>query len=260
MLSFVQVIHARSACIIIHGTWAQGESWYQRDGAFFKSVQRTNQELGLVDEVISFAWSGKLSYQCQRQAAESLVGLMQSYHEIILIGHSHGASVAMIASQMLGQAKQVGCVVPIIKKLYALGVPVELDVSIAPDMQVVECCINLFSFGDYIQTVNGAYQRTFERGQKVVNISVTVNGLHPSHGALHDAVVGKDLLKIPEFFGYCDLGNFEHFDYSQPGHINFFDYDLPEYFIESDQKALIELDKKVQWMVTMAFFRKKLAE
>ncbi len=257
ILFFVQFLSATCACIIIHGTWASNESWYQSQGNFFKAVQRCVQETKIVDEVVSFCWSGKLSYYFQLQAAQELQKLIELYDFVILVCHSHGATVGIIASQLLCQNKSNHFK---IKKFYALGVPVDPGMQIYPDMSVIEKFYNLFSFGDFIQPVHGVYERSFTPHERLVNISIMLQDNHPSHAELHHAMIGKDLLKIDEYFADCILGGFENFLFNQSGQIQFFEYDVPKYFKQHDQQSLLELDKQVQWMMTMAFFRNQKHE
>jgi hypothetical protein len=144
-----------------------------------------------------------------------------------------------------------------IKKFFALGVPVDCSAQFYPDMKMIEKFYNLFSFGDVVQTVNGAHLRSFAVHERLANISVMVNDGHPSHCELHDEVIGKELLKIEDFFADRNLGNFNNFELgAQPGKIQFFDQELPLYSVQHEQQSLLELDKKAQWMMNMAFFRK----
>ena len=94
-------VYTKSACIIIHGTWAQNETWYRPSGNFFEAVKSCNQELCFVDEIVSFSWSGKLGYLAQLQAAQNLAELIDLYDFVILIGHSQGVTVGIIASQII---------------------------------------------------------------------------------------------------------------------------------------------------------------
>ena len=82
-----------------------------------------------------------------------------------------------------------------------------------------------------------------------------VKGENRSNGELHHAIIGRDLLKIDDYFASRGLGNFDNFCCNQPGMIQFFAYEVPIYQTQPDQTALLELDKKAQWMMTMAFFR-----
>lgn len=247
-------LYTKSACIIIHGTWASGESWYQPQGDFFQSVQRVAQELQIVDEVIPFSWSGKLSYHDQYQAAQSLVLIIELYDFVYLIGHSHGATVGIVASQILGQKnqKKYGN----IKKFYAIGCPVDLAGEIYPDMYVIEYFYNLFSFGDYIQPANDVYGRCFDFHERIANISVIFeHDTHPTHTQLHHAIIGKELLKIHHYFAEKCLGNFKNFVCAQPAVIQFFEHAVPEYAADNNQKELLALDIKTRWMMNLALFR-----
>lgn len=248
-------LYARSACIIIHGTWAKDESWYQSHGDFFKSVNRCNKELVCVDEVISFSWSGKLGYVFQYEAACDLIKIIEKYDSVILIGHSHGVTVGIIASQLMStiSTPRKDCLKII--KFYALGVPIDSTMSIYPNMSVIGTFFNLFSFGDYVQPVNDIYVRCFAYHERIVNISVTLCGLYPSHSQLHDPIIGKDILKIYEYFTDRCLGNFENFCYIYPAVINFYEYDVPTYDELLDMAAKLDLDKKARWMMNMALFR-----
>jgi hypothetical protein len=248
-------LYTKSACIIIHGTWAKDENWYQPSGDFFKSVNRCVKELTCVDEVISFSWSGKLGYFFQHEAARDLVKIIEKYESVILIGHSHGVTVGIIASQIMATCHSNRKDYPKIIKFYALGVPVDLTMSVYPDMSVIGTFFNLFSFGDYVQPVNDVHARCFACHERIANIEVKLCGLYPSHSQLHDSIIGKDLLKIEQYFAQRCLGNFENFCCNRPGIINFHEHDLPTYEQHPDMEAQLELDKKARWMMNLALFR-----
>ena len=72
ILCTIDTLYTKSAGIIIHGTWATTESWYRPGGDFFHEIEIANKYLDLVDEIISFSWSGKLGYPEQLIAAQSL--------------------------------------------------------------------------------------------------------------------------------------------------------------------------------------------
>lgn len=248
-------MYTNSACVIIHGTWASSESWYTARGDFFKSVARCAQELKIVDEVIPFSWSGKLGYASQLEAAQDLATIVDQYDWVILIGHSHGVTVGILCSIIVGQKNSDVANSYKIAKFYALGVPVDLTRQIYPDMSVVGKFYNLFSFGDYIQTVNGAHERCFAPHQRLVNLAILIHDDHPSHSQLHHPIIGKDILKIEEYFARRCLGNFENFCCNTSGQIIFSKHDLPQYKVQEDQKSLLELDKKALWLMTMTLFR-----
>ena len=254
-LHHVSTLYTKSACIIIHGTWAKDESWYKPQGDFFKSIQSCNLELGFIDEIVCFSWSGKLGYPAQVEAAQELAKKIQQYDFVILIGHSHGVTVGILASKILAQNISNQARFFKIAKFYSLGCPVDMTGQIYPDMSVVGKFYNLFSFGDYVQPINLSCDRCFPYHERVVNISVMLQKEYPNHSQLHHAAIAKNILKIEEYFANKKLQNFENFSFNFPGMISFFDHDLPLYEIQHDQKKLLDLDKKVHWLATMAFFR-----
>lgn len=254
ILFFWCSMYAKSSCVLVHGTWAQGESWYRPSGDFFESIKNCNEELKVVDEVISFSWSGKLGYPAQLQAAQDLAKLILEYDWVILIGHSHGATVGMISSHIISASSTNGNKSGKIKKFYALGVPVDESIVI-PDMTVIKKLYNLFSFGDLVQTVNGTCDRIFSHHDRIVNISLQFCDLHPSHMQLHHPAFGMYLLKIEEFFAENGIGNFQNFIFSSPGMIHFFSYQSPRYEIQQDQMMLLKIDKRMHQLMTLAFFR-----
>ena len=254
-LNTSSTLYTKSACIIIHGTWAKDESWYKPHGDFFKSVQSCNFELGLVDEIVSFSWSGKLGYPAQVEAAQELAKKIEVYDFVILIGHSHGVTVGILASKIIAQSISRKINFFKVAKFYALGCPVDMTREIYPDMSVVGKFYNLFSFGDYVQPINLSCDRCFAQSDRIVNISVMFQKEHPNHSQLHHPSIAKNILKIEEYFSNKKLQNFEKFTFNFPGMISFFDHELPVYEIQHDQKRLLDLDKKVHWLATMAFFR-----
>lgn len=247
-------MYTKSACIIIHGTWAQNETWYRPTGGFFEAVKSCNNEIKIVDEIVSFSWSGKLGYPAQVEAAQDLVKFIELYDFVILIAHSHGATVGMIASHIIFENNTAGNKKSEIDKFYALGVPVD-ETTVIPHMYVIKKFYNIFSFGDFIQTVNGNCDRAFSAYERMVNISVQFDSLHPSHTQLHHPAFGIWLLKIEDFFAQKQIGNFEKFNFLKPGTICFSSYRHPIYSVQEDQYALLELDKKIHKWATTAFFR-----
>lgn len=257
ILFFQITVYTRSACIIIHGTWAQNETWYRPFGEFFQAVQSTAQELAIVDEVIPFSWSGQLGYLAHLQAAQELETCINQYDWVILIAHSHGATVGMISCQNLFDHCTNGNNFGKVKKFYALGVPV-LESTITPSMKIIEKFYNLFSFGDLVQTVNGTCERRFCMQERLINLSVQLFDLHPSHSQLHHPAIGKDLLKIDEYLMNKRLQGFENFDFNRSAAICFYPYKLPVYKEQLNQDSLIQADKDAHRLATLAFFRHKI--
>ena len=99
---------------IIHGTWAANGSWWQPGGDFFTyltkmlpNLQRTpplppappwDAPYGAPDE---FRWSGGYSDAARALAANELAQWVSNHNAqgLDLITHSHGGSVAMLATQ-----------------------------------------------------------------------------------------------------------------------------------------------------------------
>lgn len=246
-------LYTKSACIIVHGTWAKNASWYRPSGEFFEMIKRSNNELGVVDDILSFTWSGKLGYSAQLQAAYELVEMINQYDFVILIAHSHGSTVGMIASQVIFEKFSNCDTFSKIKKFYSLGVPVNTSIA-KPNMHVIYKFYNLFSFGDMIQTVNGVYNRVFPQEGRVYNLSVELSGKSPGHTQLHDVILACSMLYIDEHYKQNVQNGFDLFD-NQPGKIAFYQNKLPEYSYLHDLDDLLKVDKQAHALSTLAFFR-----
>ncbi len=88
--------------ILVHGTFGLDSTWYRPGGKFYKTLEQHATTLN--QKLVPFTWSGKLSDKARIQAAESLAALILSYPKdepIILIGHSHGGNVIILASRLL---------------------------------------------------------------------------------------------------------------------------------------------------------------
>jgi len=256
-LSTQNTQYTKSAGIIIHGTWAKNESWYQVGGDFFHEIEIANNYLQLVDEIISFSWSGKLGYPEQLLAAKKLTEKILEYDFVILIGHSHGVTVGILSSMMLGKNNSIGNNNSKIKKFYALGVPVDSESSIYPDMSAIDSFYNLFSFGDIIQRVHGLHERVFMPHERITNIAIQIDDLHPNHSKLHHPVVGKHLLAIPDMYQLQKIGNWQNFLSNHPAEILFYSYKFPEYRLCKNQAKTLETDKVSFELMQYAFFRTK---
>lgn len=177
-----------SLCIIIHGTWAQNESWAQPGGDFFENIRAI---VPYDTELLSFSWSGKNSHSERVKAAERLATLINATPRttsITIIAHSHGANVAFLASQKLTHGR--------IDKLFALGAPIDCA-RCKPNMKAIGGLYNLFSFGDPVQTVSGYFERILPAHQRCTNMRLMLNGTNPNHAQLHAPTVGLWLTQIP---------------------------------------------------------------
>jgi|GEM_PF-658564 len=250
------MVYTRSACIVIHGTWAQGAAWYQPGGDFFEAIARSARELNIVDEVVPFSWSGKLGYRSHVQAALLLLKKIMEYDFVILVAHSHGATVGILASKLLAEKISVGNYLPKISRFYALGVPVDPTGVIYPDMLVIENFYNLFSLGDLVQPVQGMYERCFREHERIANIAIMLDDIYPLHTQLHHATIGKYLLKIPDFYMQNDCNNFKIFQHMMPAEIIFYHHQNPTYALQPNRDFLLQLDKAASSLMDNAFLRK----
>ena len=86
--------------MLIHGTFARSNAWYQPPGGDFWSYFQGNVRGDLYAQNDFYRWSGGYSDGARALAADQLVTWITSRNEngISLVPHSHGGSVAMLAS------------------------------------------------------------------------------------------------------------------------------------------------------------------
>ncbi|MBI3669659.1 MAG: hypothetical protein HY237_07770 [Acidobacteria bacterium] len=95
---------ARSAeadtTLLVHGTWARNNSWWQPGGDFHTYVLQ-NVRSDLYSQQDRFEWSGGYSDDARALAAHDLWAWVDDRSEqgLDLITHSHGGSVAMLANK-----------------------------------------------------------------------------------------------------------------------------------------------------------------
>ena len=246
------VVQCNTVFIIIPGTWAYQGTWYKPGGNFFEALSHSAQTLDM--EVVTYYWSFKNSYADRLEAATNLVLFLQRYSKetnIILVSHSHGSNVAIIASKLLGnyvQKKHIygsmphGCCV--IKAIYALGTPVDPD-AYMPDMYVVKSFYHFFSFSDFIQPVFGMFERIFPEHPRIANIAITIDNREPNHTELHAPCIGTWLPYIHKKLAKQGIGNFESFAFPVPAYIHFYTDKHPEYCIDHLRSALLVTDQKL---------------
>lgn len=257
-LFFQSTMYTKSSCIIIHGTWASSCSWYQSGGDFFDPIARMIEQTAIVDELVSFSWSGNLGLQAHEKAAKDLCHLICQYDSVILIGHSHGATVGIVASMNLGKINSSRKYFGKIKKFYALGVPVDPQRIVYPDMNVIQHFYNIFSFGDLVQPLQGVFDRIFVQHDRCTNIAVVFDThTHPSHSQLHHPVIAKHLLCIPEIYQQLGVGNFDKFQHAVAAEINFLSNGSVSYRHQTEQLDLLRIDKIALELQQLAFFRNK---
>jgi|GEM_PF-1300790 len=91
---------ATSTSLLIHGTWASSEKWWQPGGDFHNYYKNTCDHY-LYSGNDRFEWSGSYSDRARWLGAFDLVNWIRQkgLTNLNLIGHSHGANITMLASQ-----------------------------------------------------------------------------------------------------------------------------------------------------------------
>jgi len=238
--------------IIIHGTWSCDAAWYVPGGDFFEAVQKAANAYN--DKVIPFRWSGALSHTGRVVAAEALAQLIASYPanvRIVLIAHSHGGNVALMALNKLGAAGYHDHVAA----LYTLGTPVYKP-PIPINLHVLGYLYNFISFADLVQPVVGCFEREQATHPRIVNCCVTINGYEPDHVGLHDPIIGRWIFYLEQqhcmerITTACDLFEVE------PRVIHFFDDQSPRIEVCLDWELRIEQERAVNDRLWSAITKK----
>ncbi len=85
---------------LVHGTWARSSDWWQPGGDFFEYLKGGPRPdvYGAADR---YSWSGGYSDGARSLAADDLVSWVSGHQlgGLDIIAHSHGANVAMLATQ-----------------------------------------------------------------------------------------------------------------------------------------------------------------
>jgi len=218
-----------TVAILIHGTWGSNSRWHQPGNIFYETIK--SHLLKEQIKLISFNWSGKLCYIKRQEAGVNLANLIHSYPastNFILISHSHGGNVGIIASQILTTPDQI-------KSFYSLGLPIDTQ-NYLPNMQVVQNFYHIFSFGDIHQTVFGMHERIFPNLKGVYNINVEVNGIRPQHEDLHVIQIAKWLLEIDQV-----IKNFKN--HSNHFFVKLYDNCKPAITLDNQIKQKLDYDK-----------------
>jgi hypothetical protein len=89
-----------STWMLVHGTWAQRELWWQPGGDFHQYFG-TNVRPDLYAAPDRFSWSGGYSHAARLAGAAGLRAWAATHqlNNLELVTHSHGGSVAMVATQ-----------------------------------------------------------------------------------------------------------------------------------------------------------------
>jgi YD repeat-containing protein len=82
--------------VVIHGTFAEGQTWARPGGAFFEYIVKTLKDR----VVVSFQWGGGDSHGARVSAAQALATRIRRYQfkageQLNIVAHSHGGNVAI---------------------------------------------------------------------------------------------------------------------------------------------------------------------
>jgi hypothetical protein len=239
--------------IIVHGTWAQHETWAQPGGDFFEQVwtslhcekynDNSKAPHPVLISIASLSWSGKNDHAERCKAAQKLaatITTLPSTTKITLIAHSHGANICFLASQLLATSSYR------IQTLYALGAPID-NARYLPNMHVIKKLYNLFSFGDPVQTVSGCFERALAYHPQIHNIALTCNGQRPDHAELHAPLVAHWLTALPKLSSQVALNTTNSFYNSNTNFysLDLFDNKQPLYYTNSKLPIYLENEKKL---------------
>jgi pimeloyl-ACP methyl ester carboxylesterase len=234
-----------SVFILIHGTWGAECSWYAPNGDFFNALETTVSEKDSV--VVSFRWSGGCGHESRLKAAQSLVKLIKTYDvdmAIFIVAHSHGGTVAVLASHILAEEADNK---HRIRALFTLGTPVMSNYL--PNMKIIHYLYNLFSFEDLVQPVLGISSREYPEHKRIANLRVIINGKEPDHTGMHHPIIGKWIAYLHQYFKQYLHGKDIIHHISEPSIVYFNEDKAPEYAHDERRNDLMERDRQLSVLI-----------
>ena len=181
--------------IIIHGTFASKALWYKPGGDFYETLKKN---IPYHSTLVPFVWSGENNHAARVQAAHRLIHLIKQHpnHDYHLIGHSHGGTIACLASTILAQEKSTIT----LTELIILGMPIHESWA-QPAMTHITMLYNVFSYGDLIQPYGNACSRIFATyHKKICNIQCTIDHFYPNHSQLHMPIIAAHIPRYKKYF------------------------------------------------------------
>ncbi len=227
---FTCPVASNRVAILIHGTWGLNSAWHQPGDLFYETLKTCLAQAKI--KLINFNWSGKLCYTKRAAAGLNLANLINSYPantRFIIISHSHGGNVGIVACNQLTTKNQI-------EAFYSLGLPVD-KINYLPNMQVIQNFYHIFPFGDIHQTALGIHERVFASQPRVYNINIEINKTKPQHENLHGLQIAKWLLEIDKI-----IKNFKN--PSNHFFAKFNNNQAPEITIDSQIQAKLDYDQR----------------
>jgi hypothetical protein len=135
--------------LLVHGTWAVGQPWWQPGGDFHAYVLNEVRP-DLYSAADRFEWSGGYSDAARAQGGTSLLDWITGHQldGLDLFTHSHGGSVAMLATQA---GANIG-------ELVLLSCPAHED-KYMPDFGRVAKAVSIRVHADLVILADGGRQR-----------------------------------------------------------------------------------------------------
>ena len=163
--------------MLVHGTWARGNSWWQPGGNFHSYILN-NVRNDLYSQPDRFDWSGAWSDQARSIAAARLEEWVTAHNlgGLDLICHSHGGSVAM-------ESGKTGL---LLNQLVLLSCPVHTE-KYLPDFSRVNDVVSVRVKLDLVILADGGGQRYRVDGIRENKLPIWFN-----HAASHDPDVWRD--------------------------------------------------------------------
>lgn len=185
-------VKARQQWIVVHGTYATKAKWYRQGGDFYEELKAA---LPVTDQVHSFSWSGGITHKARLKAAQELVIFLETHiaqtDTLNIVGHSHGATVAMLAARILKEKNSPYH----ISKLFTLATPISTEFC-KPDMEAIDYLFNIFSFGDLVQPIFGRFKRIYTEHTQIWNIEIKRDEVTLDHSDLHSPEIAHLLPQL----------------------------------------------------------------
>lgn len=164
--------------LLVHGTWAAGEPWWQPGGDFHSYVL-SDVRPDLFSAGNRFEWSGGYSDAARASAGVDLNNWVnsQGLDGLQIFAHSHGGSVAMLTTH---NGTNMG-------KLVLLSCPVHED-KYMPDFNRAPDVVSIRVHADLVILADGGRQRFRDNRIRENVLSCWFN-----HSLTHDPKTWKDL-------------------------------------------------------------------
>ncbi len=163
--------------LLVHGTFARNEPWWRRGGDFYSYLLNQGVRPDLYAGQDPFEWSGAYSDAARAIAADELKNWVGGHNiqKPYLITHSHGGSVAMLASQ---NGLEIG-------PLALLSCPVHFP-KYMPDFNRVGKIVSIHVKFDWVILLDGGGQRFNHPKIKEIVLPIWFD-----HSATHDPEVWR---------------------------------------------------------------------